>query len=171
METTSSSFEKIIQTQGKLVYTNTGSSMWPLLRQHRDLLIIGPPPEGRLRMWDVPLYIRDNDPRGKHVLHRILWVRKHDYIICGDNQWRPETGITDRHIIGVLEAVNRDGRLIPVRPTATHPHVPLAYKAYVFVWCAFFPIRSLLVLAWYVFRYKWRLLGNPYKKTSTNKKP
>lgn len=140
-------FEEILATQGKLVYTNTGTSMMPLLRQHRDLLIIAPPPAGRLKMWDVPLYRRDN---GQYIMHRVLWVRKHDYIICGDNQWHPETGITDRHIIGVLEAVNRDGKVLPVRATAEHPHVPLGYRAYVFVWCVFFPIRAVIV----ALRYK-----------------
>lgn len=147
------SFEDIIKQQGKLVYTNTGISMMPLLRQHRDLLIIAPPPEGRLRIWDIPLYRRDN---GQYIMHRVLWVRKDDYIICGDNQWRPETGITDRHIIGVLEAVNRDGKLLPVRATAEHPHVPFGYRLYVFVWCFFFPIRAVICFLW--FRIRYRLL-------------
>lgn len=142
-------FEQIIAEQGKLVYTNTGISMMPLLRQHRDLLIIGPPPEGRLRLWDVPLYKRDN---GQYVMHRVLWVRKKDYIMCGDNQWYPERGITDRHIVGVLEAVNRDGKLLPVRATKEHPHVPLGYRLYVALWCVFYPIRAVLVAA----EYKWR---------------
>lgn len=138
------SLRDIIAKQGKLIYTNVGISMMPLLRQRRDLLIIGPPPEGRLRMWDIPLYQRDGDVH-KYVLHRVLWVRKHDYIICGDNQWRPETGITDRHIVGVLEAVSRDGKLLPVRATSEHPHVPLGYKLYVWTWCIFFPIRAVIV--------------------------
>lgn len=142
-------FEEIIKQQGKLVYTNTGISMMPLLRQHRDLLIIGPPPAGGLRMWDVPLYRRDN---GQYVMHRVLWVRKHDYIICGDNQWLPEQGITDKHIVGVLEAVNRDGKVLQVRATPECPHVPLGYRLYVFVWCFFFPIRAVIV----ALSYKWR---------------
>lgn len=142
------SFEQIIEQQGKLVFTNTGISMMPLLRQHRDLLIIAPKPEGRLRMWDVPLYRRDS---GQYVMHRVLWVRKHDYVMCGDNQWSPEFGITDHHVIGVLEAVNRDGRLLYVRSTPEHPHVPLKYRVYVFLWCFFYPIRAILVY----FEYKY----------------
>lgn len=136
-------FEEILAQQGKLVYTNVGTSMLPLLRQQRDLLIIAPKPEGRLRMWDVPLYRRDN---GQYVMHRILWVRRHDYILCGDNQWHPETGIQDRHIIGILEGVQRDGKFLPVRSTPEHPHVPLTYRLYVFLWCVFFPIRAALIL-------------------------
>lgn len=141
-------FEEILAAQGKLVYTNTGTSMMPLLRQHRDLLIIAPKPEGRLHLWDVPLYRRDN---GQYVMHRVLWVRKNDYIMCGDNQWFPERGIQDRHIVGVLEAVSRDGKVLPVRPTSEHPDVPLKYKLYVFIWCFFYPIRAVLVF----FHNKW----------------
>jgi hypothetical protein len=141
-------FEEILAKQGKLVYTNTGVSMMPLLRQHRDLLIIAPKPEGRLHMWDVPLYRRDN---GQYIMHRVLWVRKNDYIMCGDNQWYLERGIQDRHIIGVLEAVSRDGKILPVRATKEHPNVPWKYKLYVFVWCFFYPIRAVLIY----FRNKW----------------
>lgn len=133
-----STFEEILAAQEKLVYTNVGTSMMPLLRQRRDLLVIAPKPDGRLRMWDVPLYKRDN---GQYIMHRVLWVRKHDYLICGDNQWCVERGIGDRHIVGVLEAVVRDGKTLPVRPSAEHPKVPLRYRLYVAVWCLGFPIR------------------------------
>lgn len=136
------SFEEILKAEGKLVYTNTGTSMMPLLRQHRDLLIIAPPPKGRLRLWDVPLYKRDN---GQYVMHRVLWVRKNDYIMCGDNRWMPETGIADRHIVGVLEAVNRDGKVMPIRKGGEYGNVPLLYHVYVFLWCVFFPIRAMIL--------------------------
>ena len=135
-------FEKMLQEQGRLVYTNTGNSMAPLLRQRSDLLIIDPRPEGRLRRLDVPLYRRDN---GQYILHRIIWVRKGDYVICGDNQHHPETGITDRHIFGVLDAIVRDGKTIPVRSTKEHPHVPLWYRFYKHLWCDLFLLRAPIV--------------------------
>lgn len=144
-------FEEILAEQGKLVYTNTGISMLPLLREHRDILVIAPKPEGRLKLWDVPLFKRDS---GQYVMHRVLWVRKHDYVLCGDNQYILETGITDRHIIGVLEGVVRDGKMLPIRPTKEHPHVPFRYRLYVFLWCFFFPIRAVLVKLEYRKMYK-----------------
>ena len=76
-------FEEEIEKNGRLVYTNVGDSMRPLIRQGRDLLIIEKP-QGRLRKYDVPLYKRDS---GQYVLHRILKVRDSDYVICGDNRW------------------------------------------------------------------------------------
>ena len=104
------SFEEIINRDGQLIYTNVGDSMQPLIRQDRDLLIIEKS-EGRLKKYDVPLYKRDS---GQYVLHRILKVRKDDYVICGDNRYCKEYGISDRHIIGVLTAVVRSGKEISV---------------------------------------------------------
>ena len=93
-------FEDVIERDGRLVYTNVGDSMRPLIRQDRDILIIEKP-HGRLKKYDVPLYKRDS---GQYVLHRVLKVRPDDYVICGDNRYNKEYGITDRHIIGVLTA-------------------------------------------------------------------
>ena len=70
-------FEDIIAGQGKLVYTNEGDSMFPIIRA-RDLLIIEAV-KHPLRVGDVPLYKRDS---GQYVLHRIIKVRKNDYLIC-----------------------------------------------------------------------------------------
>ena len=73
-----STFEEQLDKCGKLIYTNVGDSMMPLIRQDKDLLIIEKP-KGRLKKYDVPLYRRDS---GQYVLHRILEVRKNDYVIC-----------------------------------------------------------------------------------------
>lgn len=128
-----SSFEKILAKEGRLIYTNVGDSMWPLIRQGRDLMIIERP-AGRLKKYDVPLYRRDN---GQYVLHRILKVREHDYVICGDNRWQRETGIADRHVIGVLTGVVRDGKELSV--------TNWRYRLYVHLWCDLFPVRAFLL--------------------------
>ena len=123
-------FEEEIQRSGKLIYTNVGTSMMPLLRQGRDLMVIVPPPKGRCKKYDAPLYKRKN---GEYVLHRILKVRKDDYVICGDHCLHREFGVTDRQIIGVLAAVMRDGKTSPV--------TDLRYRCYVHLWCDFFYFR------------------------------
>ena len=109
-----STFEDILDKDGRLVYTNVGTSMMPLLRQRRDLMVIEKRGPERLHWLDVPLFKRDN---GQYVLHRIMWVRKNDYVLCGDNQWYLERGITDRHILGVLTQVDRDGKTLDMRST------------------------------------------------------
>jgi hypothetical protein len=105
--------------------------MMPLLREHRDLLVIEKKPEGRCKKYDAVLYRR---PTGEYVLHRILKVRKGDYVICGDNRWKREFGVPDQWIIGVLSAVIRDGRQINV--------TDWSYRCYVHLWCDFFWIRA-----------------------------
>jgi len=137
-------FEAEIEKHGKLIYPNVGDSMEPLIRQGRDLMVISRKPEGRLKAYDVPLYKREN---GQYVLHRILKVRKEDYVICGDNRWQREYGITDKHIIGVLTAVIRDGRQIPVTDGK--------YRFYVHLWCDFFYARAFILRTKY---YLKRLL-------------
>lgn len=128
-----STFEEQIQKNGKLIYTNVGDSMMPLIRQDKDLLIIEKV-NGRLKKYDVPLYKRDS---GQYVLHRILKVRENDYVICGDNRWRREYGISDRHIIGVLTGIVRDGKTILVTDKK--------YQLYVHLWCDFFPVRAFVI--------------------------
>ncbi len=128
-------FEDYIEQEGKLIYKNVGTSMMPLIRQGKDLMVIEKP-QGRLKKYDVPLYKRDS---GQYVLHRILKVRENDYVICGDHCYRKEYGITDRQIIGVLTAVIRDGKEIPVTDRR--------YRMYVRLWCDFFHIRALILIA------------------------
>ena len=141
-----SSFEKILEKDGRLVYSSHGVSMRPLIREGRDLLIVERP-QGRLKKYDVPLYRRGE---GQYVLHRILKVREHDYVICGDNLWVKETGITDEQIIGVLTAVIRDGKELSVNDWR--------YRLYVHLWCDLFPLRALIIrgVNW-IRRWKQRL--------------
>jgi len=129
------SFEEILNRDGRLIYSSVGDSMLPMIKQGRDLLVIEKP-AGRLKRYDIPLYKRDN---GKYVLHRILKVRDKDYVICGDNRYRPEYGITDRHIIGVLTAVITDG--------VEKPLTGRRYGLYVFFWCRLFYVRALILRA------------------------
>ena len=135
MSDRTSTFEEQLALHGKLIYTNVGDSMEPLIRQGRDLLIITAKPEGRLKRYDVPLYKRDS---GQYVLHRILKVRQDDYVICGDNRWQREYGITDRHIIGVLTGIVRDGKEISINDKR--------YRLYVHLWCDFFYVRAFILM-------------------------
>lgn len=129
-------FEELLATKGKIVHTNVGDSMMPLLREGRDLMVIEPRPEGRCKRYDAVLYKR---PNGKYVMHRILKVRKNDYVICGDNRWQREFGVPDEWIIGILTAVIRDGKTIPVTDRR--------YQRYVHLWCDFYWIRAFILRA------------------------
>ena len=88
-----STYEEQIEQHGSLIYTNVGDSMLPLMREHRDLLIIEKRPEGRCKKFDIVLYRR---PSGKHILHRIIKVRKDDYIgFVGDDIYVDEKTQTE----------------------------------------------------------------------------
>lgn len=102
-------FEDVIAEQGRLVYTNVGDSMLPIVREG-DLLVIEAVKKP-LKVGDVPLYKRDS---GQYVLHRIVEIKRGKYSMKGDNRTWVERGITDRHIIGVLTAVIRNGKTFPV---------------------------------------------------------
>ena len=128
-----STFEKELNENGRLIYRNAGDSMKPLIRQGKDLVVIEKA-EGRLKKYDVPLYRRNN---GQYVLHRILKVRKDDYVLCGDNRRMREYGIGDEQIIGVLTAVIRDGKEIPVSS--------MACRVYAHIWCDLFYVRAALL--------------------------
>jgi len=160
-------FEDILAETGHLIWTNVGDSMMPLLRERQDLLVIGPKPKGRLRLWDVPLYRRPNT--GKCIMHRVICVLPHSYVMLGDNQWRPEFGVRDDQIIGILEGVTRrdddtshsSQHYLPVRSTPEHPHVPFRYRAYVMLWALTYPFRAPYILVRNKIRlYRYRNLIN-----------
>lgn len=136
-----STFEQVLQEHGQLVYTNVGDSMWPLLHEGRDLMIIDKKPEGRMKKYDAILYKR---PCGKYIMHRILKVRKDDYVLCGDNRWLREFGVKDEWILGVLTAVVRKGKRVSV--------TSWKYRLYVHIWCDFYWIRAFILRGWGVLR-------------------
>ena len=129
-----STFEDELEKNGYLVYTNTGDSMFPLIRMNGDLVVIKKS-EGPYKKYDVPLYKR---PSGQYVLHRIVKVtRDGGYIICGDNRRIKEKGIEDSNIIGVLSSVIRNGKEIKCHSKP--------YLVYSRVWNFLFPIRSFFM--------------------------
>ena len=132
LEAKSYTFEELLNEKGYIIYTNVGVSMMPLLRQRRDIIEIRPL-QGRAKRYDAVLYKVDD----KYILHRVLKVHPHDYVICGDHNIQREYGITDDQILGVMIRVIRDGKSI--YPT------DWKYKLYVHLWCDFFPIRAAIL--------------------------
>lgn len=128
-------YEQELEKNGILIYTTVGMSMRPFLRSGQDLMVIEARKEHRFRTRDVILYRRDS---GKYVLHRIMAVRKQDYVLCGDNCWDLEPGIRDDQVLGVLTAVIRDGKRLDVRSTG--------YRAKVFVWWLLYPVRAVVFM-------------------------
>ena len=124
--------EQELRERGQFAYTTKGVSMRPLLRQQRDLIVIHRRPEERLKKYDAALFKRDN---GDYVLHRVIRVREHDYIICGDNLEQMEP-VREDQILGVLHEIVRNGKTVSVND--------FSYLFYVHLWWDAYPIRFFL---------------------------
>lgn len=146
-----SSFEEQLSLHEKIIYTNVGDSMMPLLRENRDVLIIGRK-SGPLKKYDIPLYKRNT---GQYVLHRIVNVSNGEYTTLGDNRIVKERGVTDSSVIGVLVGVIRDGKEISFDS--------LSYKLYTRIWCGLYCVRFIV----FKFRALVRILfaGGKSKKS------
>lgn len=126
--------EQVVQEEGVYVGTTAGVSMWPMLRNRRDTIVITPV-STRLKRFDVPLYRRGND----YVLHRVIRVLPDGYLIRGDNCIKTERDVTDDDIVGVLTSFFRKGH--PVNMEGVR------YRAYVRGWHALFPLRYVAMRA------------------------
>ena len=136
MTTTRTTFEDALREHGRIVYTNVGVSMLPLLREHRDIMVIDRCDPAALKKYDVVLFIRPHTQgRGHYVLHRILRVDEDSFWIMGDNCLTGET-VAKENVIGLLTAVMRGGRTIAV----TDP----GYRLYVRLWCAPYKLRIFI---------------------------
>lgn len=133
------SFEELLDRDGRLVYTNKGVSMMPLLRQDRDLMMIEKKGEARCRRFDAVLFRRPgNNGRDAYVMHRILRVNDDGtYYIVGDNCLTGET-VREENVLGVLTGVVRDGKTVDFHS--------LGYRAYVWLWGGRPGVRKLVKL-------------------------
>ena len=130
-ETPAADFPRVLAEHGYLMHNTTGYSMYPLLRHHKDVVKIVPA-TGKLKKWDTALYIRRAD--GAYILHRVIKVNKDGgYVFSGDNCCYKEYGITDADIVGVLDAIVRNGKTISVHSRG--------YRFYVFLRCGSFPLK------------------------------
>ena len=112
------SIEEYLKEHNTLTYSNKGISMLPLLRQGKDLFIVEKKGPERCKSGDVLLFRRGDD----YVLHRVIRVREKDYVLLGDNSVKPETGVTDEDVLGIMTGFIRNGK--------THSIQEPLYRAY-----------------------------------------
>ena len=95
-ETEKQTISSILSSSGIYVGPTSGVSMEPMLRTHRDTVVIQKK-ENRLSVYDVALYMRGD----AYVLHRVIRVTDTGYIIRGDNTYEDEI-VPEETVIGVL---------------------------------------------------------------------
>lgn len=99
--------KEVIESGGEFTFYPHGSSMLPLIREGVDQVALVKAKS--VKLGDTVFYLRDN---GQFVLHRIVKIKNGEYVMCGDNQFQLEYGITDKHILAKMKAVIRDGQVI-----------------------------------------------------------
>lgn len=127
-----SRIEDVLEHDGVYVGTTAGVSMWPMLRNRRDTIVVERP-TGRLKRFDVVLYRRGD----AYVLHRVVDVQPHSYTILGDNCLALERGVRDEQVIGVLTGFFRGSKRVNMDGAA--------YRAYVRLWHALYPVRRVFM--------------------------
>lgn len=124
------SIEIQLAEEGFYVSTTVGMSMYPMLCNRRDRVILLPVGEKKLKKYDLPLYRR---PDGRYVLHRIIGVRKGYYVTRGDNTYFKEK-VPYEWVVGYVSEFYRKGK----HKKANHK----GYRAYARFWNWIYPLRA-----------------------------
>ena len=118
-----------LETKGAVTFTANGSSMLPAIRGGLDRVTIETLLETP-KIGDVIFYRRKN---GAYILHRVISVKDGTFTFCGDNQFIREKGIAREQLIGIVTAVERNGKELDLNSFSA--------KAYRF----FLPCRRFLL--------------------------
>ena len=128
-----SAVEDALKTQDTAAFLIKGASMLPLLRTHKDIVIISKTTHP-LAVGDVPLYKKKGVK--KLILHRIIDIASDGtYIIRGDNTYHKEY-VSQNDVVGVMTAIYRSGKYIDCTTSK-------GYKIYVQLNKFFYPVRWL----------------------------
>ncbi len=95
-------YESALRRDGMLVFVPGGNSMWPTLKHEKQAVVILPKKD-KLKLYDVPLYKREN---GQYVLHRVVGFAPDGYVVCGDSQFAEER-IKEDQVLGVMDGFYR----------------------------------------------------------------
>lgn len=124
------SIQEVLERDGVWISTTAGTSMWPMLRDRRDTIVVRPV-EGRLHPYDVALYRRDN----AYILHRVIKATAGGYRIIGDNCMTYEE-VPESDILGQLDEFWRGERHCDPRSKT--------WLLYARAWHALLPIRKVI---------------------------
>lgn len=125
--------ESILQKNESAAFLTSGSSMYPLLRTHKDIVVINRA-EKPLVTDDVALYKKSGAK--KLILHRVIDLLPSGvYVIRGDNTYCKEF-VPPQDVVGVMTAFYRNGKYTDCKTSKI-------YKIYVKSVKLFYPIRFL----------------------------
>ncbi len=100
-------YKKQLNEKGMVVFVPRGNSMWPMLKNnHQSVIIL--PKTNPIKVYDVIFYVRKD---GSYVLHRVLAEKNGQYAVCGDSQIELET-VSNDQIIGVMKGFYKGKKFI-----------------------------------------------------------
>ena len=130
-EISESTVEEELLRHGTYASLTSGTSMQPLFKTHRDMVVLTKV-DRELKKYDVVLYHKGER---KNILHRIIGKKGDLYVIRGDNTFRREY-VKKEEILAVLVSFNRKGKSYKVTDKG--------YVIYSRVWNFIYPVRALL---------------------------
>lgn len=110
-----------------------GSSMFPLLIEHRDSVLIQSLENITPKRGDILLYQRKS---GLLVLHRLHHIKNNGFYFVGDNQTELEGPLDSSQLLAKVTHIRRKGHLFSVR----HP----LYLLFSRIWLFLRPIRPYI---------------------------
>jgi len=130
--------EQLLQEGRNVNIGPQGYSMYPVLVPGRDEAIIEPLEDRKLKRGDVVLYRRDKNVEngGILVLHRIWKIKTEGIYLVGDNQKEIEGPLRPDQMKGIMAAMMRKGKYIPV----TGP----MYRVLTGIWLWMRPVRPVV---------------------------
>lgn len=114
-------------------FTVTGRSMYPLITNRRDSVIVEKAVPKDLRLRDIVLFAPLPDV---YVLHRIIKLTENGFVTAGDGNLFVDGFFPNEALVARVNAVVRRGRKIPVTSKL--------YRLYSAIWVKLFPIRKPL---------------------------
>ena len=144
--------EEILGGGGEFRMYPRGVSMMPLIVQGKDSVVLKRRVNKEIRpvnKHDIAFYRRDS---GQFVLHRVMRIsRNGNYTMCGDNQVALEKNIRPDQIIGYVDRIYKEDKLLSFNS--------IRYKIYVLFW-TFMPYRHVIRFFERGFRFiKRKLFG------------
>ena len=101
--------EEVLASGSEVQLRVKGSSMRPLLRNERDVVVLAPRRPGQpLRCGEIVLFRY----RGRHILHRIVRIDGERLTLAGDGNYRQKERIRPGDITAYVDSIERNGRHI-----------------------------------------------------------
>lgn len=137
----------LLENHRPVFVTTNGDSMWPLMI-HKTSKVMVVPIEAEPKVYDIPLYKREN---GEYVIHRIVRIKNGRIYTRGDNRADVEC-INTESILGTVKVIRNKNNVITVNDKR--------YKLYIVILKLTYPLRFLV----YKFRSLIRKISRRYQK-------